>query len=118
VRILVADDDDSIRRLLATHLASLGHEVLEAADGEEAAALAVRERPELALVDVLMPRLDGYATVARLRADGFAGRVALVTALTGREAEPPLGSVPDAFLPKPFRRADVLRVLAELGAGS
>lgn len=117
MRILVADDDDSIRRLLSAHVRSLGHQVLEAADGEEALALAWREAPELVLVDVLMPRLDGYGTVARLKAGAFAGRVALVTALTGPEAVPPPGSEPDGFLPKPFLRADVCRVLAELGEG-
>ena len=118
VRILVADDDDAIRRLLAAYAGSLGHEVLEAADGEEALALALRERPDIVLVDVLMPRLDGYGTVARLREAGFAGRLALVTALTGPGAEPPLAQPPDAFLAKPFRRADVSRLLAELAAAA
>lgn len=118
MRILVADDDDSIRRLLAAYVTSAGHEVLEAADGEEAVELAVRERPDLVLVDVLMPRLDGFGTVARLRGLRFPGRIALVTALNGPEAEPPPGSAPDAFLPKPFLRADVTRLLAALGAGA
>lgn len=117
MRILVADDDDSIRRLLAAYVRSAGHEVREAADGREAVELALRERPDLVLVDVLMPRLDGYGTVARLRELGFPGRIALVTALDGPEARPPPGAEPDAFLPKPFLRADVTRLLAELGAG-
>jgi CheY-like chemotaxis protein len=114
VRILVADDDDAIRRLLAAYARSLGHQVLEAADGEEAVTLALRERPDIVLVDLLMPRLDGHGTVARLREAGFGGRLALVTALTVPAAEPPPGSTPDAFLAKPFRRADVSRLLAEL----
>jgi CheY-like chemotaxis protein len=117
VRILVADDDDSIRRLLAAYARSLGHEVLEAADGEEAVALALGERPGIVLADVLMPRLDGYGTLARLREAGFAGRVALVTALATPAAEPAPGCTPDAVLAKPFRRADVCRLLDELGAG-
>ena len=114
MRILVADDDDAIRRLLAAYLQALGHEALEAADGEEAVAVALRERPNLVLLDVLMPRLDGYSAVARLRAAGFTGRLAVATALTGPEARPPPGVEPDAVLPKPFRRADVSRLLAEL----
>lgn len=116
MRILVADDDDAIRRLLAAYVRSLGHEVLEAADGEEAVALALEVRPDAVLVDVLMPRLDGYGTVARLREAGFPGKLALVTALSGPAASPPPGCIPDASLAKPFRRADVSQLLADLGA--
>ncbi|MCX6022699.1 MAG: response regulator [Chloroflexi bacterium] len=66
-RILVADDDADIRHLLSGHLRRAGYEVVEAADGAEALALAAQEPPGLALLDVRMPELDGIGVLRALR---------------------------------------------------
>jgi signal transduction histidine kinase len=67
--ILVVDDRAENREFLATLLGYCGYRVLEAADGEEALNVARREKPKLIITDVLMPQMDGYEFVRRLRAD-------------------------------------------------
>ncbi len=65
-KILVADDNDDIRNMLAMLLRRLGHDVVVAADGETAVALAKRERPDLILMDVMMPRLSGLEAARKI----------------------------------------------------
>ena len=65
-KILVADDNDDIRDMLALLLRRLGHEVVVAADGESAVAIAAQERPDLILMDVMMPRLSGLEAARKI----------------------------------------------------
>jgi PleD family two-component response regulator len=86
-RILIADDEPHIREVLHMHLELNGFEVFEATDGLEALEMAERLRPDVMLLDVMMPRLDGYETLRRLRAS-YATRfipVIMLTAKTARE---------------------------------
>ena len=69
VRVLVADDDRLLRTAAVTTLRRGGFEVLAAADGEEAVALARAERPDLILLDLVMPRVDGFAALRRIKDD-------------------------------------------------
>lgn len=62
-KVLIVDDDPSIRLLLKRLLLEMGHSSLEAADGNEALALLQRENPALVLLDLHMPKLDGLATL-------------------------------------------------------
>jgi CheY-like chemotaxis protein len=64
---LVADDDAEVRRLVGEVLAEVGFETLSARDGLELLELAARHRPQLIVADVMMPGMDGYTAVARLR---------------------------------------------------
>ncbi len=66
-RILVADDDAIVRHLLVNGLRALGYEAHAVADGEQALAEAVRRRPDLAVLDVSMPGLDGLELTRRMR---------------------------------------------------
>jgi len=68
-RILVADDDDSVRSLLRLTLPAEGVEVVEARDGEEALAAISARRPDAIILDLVMPKLDGFGVLERLRAD-------------------------------------------------
>jgi CheY-like chemotaxis protein len=65
-KILVADDNDDIRDMLAELLRRLGHDVVVAADGETAVALAKQEKPDLILMDVMMPRLSGLEAARKI----------------------------------------------------
>jgi signal transduction histidine kinase/DNA-binding response OmpR family regulator len=65
--VLIVDDDEGVRRLLAYELQPLGVEVLEAADGRSAIEIATAETPDAILLDVLMPGLDGWATLRSLK---------------------------------------------------
>ncbi len=69
-KILVADDDDAILRLVEINLSLDGFEVITAADGEEALRLVNEHLPALVLLDVMMPKIDGYEVCERIRADG------------------------------------------------
>ncbi len=68
-RILICDDDPAILRVLQVNLEVEGYATLLAHHGEEALAVAAREKPDLIILDIMMPRLDGYETCARLKAD-------------------------------------------------
>ncbi len=81
-RILVADDNEDAATTLAMILEILGHDVRIANDGAAAVTLAAAFRPEVVLLDIGMPKLNGYEACARIRAEPWAGAVTLV-ALTG-----------------------------------
>jgi two-component system, OmpR family, phosphate regulon response regulator PhoB len=66
-RVLVADDDDGLRRLIWTTLGTEHFELLQAVDGEEALEIARQQHPELVLLDVNMPKLDGFEVCRQLK---------------------------------------------------
>jgi CheY-like chemotaxis protein len=80
--ILIADDNQDALESLALMLRMEGHEVVCASDGEEALALAGQRRPEIVVLDVGMPKLDGCEVARRIRAEAW-GRGAILVALTG-----------------------------------
>jgi two-component system KDP operon response regulator KdpE len=114
-RILIVDDDDSIRRSLATELQAAGYEVLSAGDGKEGEEIALRQRPDLILTDLAMPVRDGYALIAAVRAR--AGTPIVVLSVRDQEADKiralDLGA--DDYVTKPLRVAELLaRVRVQL----
>jgi two-component system, OmpR family, response regulator len=108
-RLLVVDDEPNIRELLSASLRYAGFEVATAADGQQALALADSFRPDLLVLDVMMPGLDGFGVVRRLRQ---AGRHTPVLFLTARDAAEDkvsgltLGG--DDYVTKPFSLDEVL----------
>ena len=68
-RILIVDDNETNRDILATRLATQGYELKQAADGEEALIAAREQQPDLILLDVMMPKLDGVEVCRRLKGD-------------------------------------------------
>ena len=82
-RILVADDDPEIVRLVELNLRMEGYEVVIANDGEEALRIVQEEMPALVLLDIMMPKLDGYEVCERIRADGRTRHVSVIL-LTAR----------------------------------
>lgn len=117
-RVLVVDDDDTIRDLLRSYLAREGFEVREAADGEAALTAARVFRPDVVVLDVLVPGLDGLEVLRRLRAEA-ACYVILLTAKT-EEADRVVGLElgADDYVTKPFSpRELVARIRAVLRRG-
>jgi DNA-binding response OmpR family regulator len=117
--VLVADDDADILTLVGFRLERAGYEVLPARDGEEALALALERRPDLAILDVMMPKLDGYEVTQRLR-DNAATSGMPVILLTARvqEADITRGfeAGADDYIKKPFSPQELrVRVQAILG---
>ena len=115
LRLLIADDRARTRRALRALLAAHpGFEVVgEAADGEEAIAGVERLRPDLVLLDVRMPRLDGVAATARIKARWPAVRVVAHSLAVERRGDA-LAAGADAFVPK---GAPADELLAALRAG-
>jgi DNA-binding response OmpR family regulator len=68
-KILVAEDEKQIADMIAFKLTNCGHKVIQAQDGEQAVTLATRERPDLMLLDVMMPGLSGFEVLRRLKGD-------------------------------------------------
>ena len=67
LRVLVVDDAADVRNLVAAHLKRGGHKVLLASDAEEGLQLAIDEKPDLAIVDIMMPGMNGYVLTEKLR---------------------------------------------------
>jgi DNA-binding response OmpR family regulator len=68
-KILIAEDDKQIGDMIAFKLTNGGHKVIRAQDGEQAVTMATRERPDLILLDVMMPGLNGFEVLRRLKRD-------------------------------------------------
>ncbi|WP_443042582.1 response regulator [Streptomyces sp. NBC_00344] len=115
-RVLVVDDNKVIRQLIRVNLELEGFEVVTAADGAECLDVVHRVAPDAITLDVVMPRLDGLRTAARLRSDPRTSRIplAIVSACTQQEVESGLASGVDAFLAKPFEPAALVRMVRQL----
>jgi DNA-binding response OmpR family regulator len=118
-RVLVADDDEDILALVSFRLERSGYDVIKASNGEDALRLALEEAPALAVLDVMMPKLDGYEVTRRIRANE-ATRLLPVILLTARAQESDVARGFEAgasdYVKKPFSpqelRARVDAVLA------
>ncbi|MGW1891140.1 response regulator [Streptomyces sp. NPDC002004] len=119
-RVLVVDDNKVIRQLIRVNLELEGFEVVTAADGAECLDVVHRVRPDVVTLDVVMPRLDGLRTAARLRSDPVTRDlpVVIVSACTQYEVESGLDVGVDAFVPKPFEPAELVGVIRELARQS
>ncbi|MFF8525950.1 response regulator [Streptomyces werraensis] len=115
-RVLVVDDNKVIRQLIRVNLELEGIEVVTAADGAECLEVVHQVRPDLITLDVVMPRLNGLRTAARLRSDPrTAGTpLVIVSACTQHEVESGLDVGVDAFLAKPFDPQELVRVVQSL----
>ena len=87
-RILVVDDEPNNRLLLKVMLTPDGYEVVTAAAGEEALALIARDPPDLIVLDVMMPGMDGYQVAARIKSDDATRHIPIImlTALSDRNS--------------------------------
>lgn len=117
MKVLIADDDKLIRAYLGDLLRDRGASVIEAADGQAAVESFAREKPDLVFLDLLMPKLNGFDALRKIRASAPGAKVALLTALSDSTASK-LGNPaePDAYLEKPFKPAHLDAVLKRLAA--
>jgi len=115
-RILVVDDVPENVRLLEAVLQAHGYETVSASDGQAALELAVSSKPDLVLLDVMMPPPDGLAVCKQLRAQEETAvlPVIMLTASEGSEKTTALEAGADDFIPKPFNRAELLTRIRSL----
>ena len=114
-RLLVVDDEPAVRRILETRLRMAGYTVILAGDGEEALSQFYRERPDLVVLDVMLPKLDGFGVCRQLRAESSVP-IIIVSALDNtseKVAGLELGA--DDYLSKPFAPRELeMRIAAVL----
>ena len=120
--ILVVDDEAAVRRVLVMRLQLSGYRVICAEDGERALEIFHNESPDLVVLDVMLPKLDGFAVCRRLRAESCVPIIFLsaVEAISERVAGLDLGA--DDYLPKPFSpkelEARIATILRRVGSGN
>jgi signal transduction histidine kinase/DNA-binding response OmpR family regulator len=113
--ILIAEDVRINRDLIKEFLDEYAFDVLEAKNGEDAVALAIRHRPDLILMDMRMPGMDGYEAVRRIRAEEAIAAtpvIAVSASIMNGEVDR-IREVCNAFLSKPVRKDDLIRTMAE-----
>lgn len=108
-RILLVDDEKSLRQLVGNSLRHAGYEVDVAASGDEALQIALANPPELILTDIMMPNMDGYELVRRLRAEGIGSYIIFLTARGGSaDLIKGFDVEADDYLVKPFQMPELL----------
>ena len=110
-RILVADDDPTIRRFIATLLADRGYEIHEAPDGEQAYRMAEMVKPDLMLLDLIMPFRDGFDVLSELKSQDTTRRIPIIImSVKDREEEIVKGFTLGAedYVVKPFGSRELM----------
>ncbi len=120
--ILIADDYEDNLELLRLLLANAGYQVKEARNGQECLSLAQAQRPDLIMIDLSMPVLDGWEVFRHLKADALTAAIpcVAVTAYGEADRDHALKTGFDGYLSKPFRGAELLETVSRLlsAAGS
>ena len=116
-RILVVEDQEDNRRIIRDLLESVGYQLIEAVDGEAGVRLARSERPDLILMDIQLPVLDGYEATRRIKAEPELAAIPIVVvtsyALSGDDAKAKAAGC-DAYVAKPFSPRALLATIRKL----
>jgi DNA-binding response OmpR family regulator len=117
-RVVVIEDEPHIAMLVATKFRNAGHEVEQASDGKSGLALVLANPPDLVLLDVMMPSMDGYEVCQAIRDHFGATPPPLVVLLSARsqvgDRQRGFDAGCDDYIIKPFRPADLLTRVTEL----
>ena len=110
-RILIVEDHEDARRILRDMLETTDYELVEAENGEQALAEVARQRPDLILMDIQLPILDGYEATRRIKADPALRSIPIIAvtsyALSGDESKARAAGCDD-FIPKPYSPRQLL----------
>ena len=115
-KVLIVDDEPNIVLSLEFLMNQQGYETRVARDGDEALAEVERFRPDLVLLDVMLPRRDGFEVCQRLRADGWSELKILMLTAKGRDVEIEKGLAlgADGYVTKPFSTAELVARVADM----
>jgi two-component system, cell cycle response regulator DivK len=110
-RILVVEDQPDNRQIIRDMLAPTGYEITEVENGEDALAAIARQRPDLILMDIQLPVMDGYEATRRIKADPALRSIPIIAvtsyALSGEEKKARAAGC-DEYVPKPFSPRELL----------
>lgn len=117
-RIVVIEDEPHIAMLVTTKFRNAGHEVIAASDGVAGLALVIEQTPDVVLLDVMMPKMNGYAVCQAIRKHVAESRGPLIVLLSARsqvtDRQRGFDAGCDDYIVKPFRPADLLARVTEL----
>ena len=114
-RVLIVDDEPDVLLLLRIELEAEGYETLLAADGDTALRRILEERPDIVLLDVMMPVVDGWGVLQRLAAQGATTRVIVLSAkASDSDIAHALDLGADEYVTKPFEPAALLATVAHV----
>jgi two-component system alkaline phosphatase synthesis response regulator PhoP len=110
IRVLAVDDEPDVLRLVEIKLKKAGFEVLTARDGEEGLSKAVSERPEVVLLDVMMPRMDGFTAASKIKEQVQPPPLILMLTAKGQETDVVRGLMggADDYIIKPFAPRELI----------
>ncbi len=114
--ILIVDDEEQVRRVVRRQLETSGYTIIEAANGRQGVELAKTRKPDLILMDILMPNMDGNVACHIIKADSMTSEIPVVM-LTAVDTEP--GKViakevgADGYVTKPFTREKLLDAISQ-----
>jgi len=115
-RILIVEDQEDNRAILRDVLSTAGYELIEATNGQEGVERAQQERPDLILMDIQLPVIDGYEATRRIKSDAALGAIPIIAvtsyALSGDEARARTAGC-DGYVAKPFSPRELLAKLRE-----
>jgi len=115
-RILVIEDQEDNRRILCDLLTDRGYEIIEATTGLDGVTIAEKERPDLILMDIQLPGIDGYEATRRIKANPTLHQIPIIAvtsyALSGDDAQA-LEAGCDAYVAKPFSPRALLAKIRE-----
>jgi two-component system cell cycle response regulator DivK len=115
-RILVIEDTEDNRRIFRDLLTHAGFELIEAVDGQEGVAMAIEQRPDLILMDIQLPIIDGYEATRRIKADPALQHIPIIAvtsyALSGDEAKARAAGC-DGYIAKPFSPRQILATVRD-----
>jgi two-component system, cell cycle response regulator DivK len=113
-RILIVEDQEDNRAILRDLLTSAGYNLIEAIDGAEGVEVAQRERPDLILMDIQLPIIDGYEATRRIKGQADLKSIPIIAvtsyALSGDEAKARVAGC-DAYVTKPFSPRELLAIV-------
>jgi CheY-like chemotaxis protein len=116
--VLVIDDDDVIRMVVREALAASGFTVLEAAEPTAGIKIARTAMPDLILLDIMLPHIDGLAVLEHLRAQNCSSKVIVFSATGTRHAEQAFALGARGFMSKPFEITELVEALTQLAAAA
>ncbi len=120
-RILVVEDSPTVLYIMADALAQKGHEVLKAGDGAEAMQLAAERKPDVILLDVILPKVNGYQVCRQLKAAPETASIPIIMITSkARNSDRHWGMEQgaDDYIVKPFDTDDLLNIIDRLGPGT
>ncbi len=110
IKVLAVDDEADVRRLIEIKLKKAGFEVVTAVNGEEGVALTKSEQPDVVIMDVMMPKMDGYTATAIIKAECDPAPIVLMLTAKGQEDDVVQGLVggADDYIVKPFAPRELI----------